>query len=318
MNQSWIVAGFDAGQTHCRCKLSQWVNETWHTLGEGEGSGVSHLGASGGEHRFAEAIRSSLEAALASGVDNLSDVNIAAAAIGASGVEQGTPLQYRARQLLAATLELPKEHCIATGDERTALRGAFPNDAGIVMISGTGMIVIGRNDKGLEHRCGGWGWQLDGAGAAFDLGHQGLQLSLRMADGRLPDEPLRGELWEALGCRTAAEVKAFVVRPDYQPAQLAQLAPLVSAAADRGHVQAMGILKRSAEALAEAAEAVASALGLTQPVLCPRGGALLNLSSLQQSVQTSLAQRQVESCWEMRQGDACDGALMLALDLLMK
>ena len=308
MSDVIILAGFDAGQTHCRCKLSRWHNGDWEPLGEGQGSGVSHLQASGGETRFMEAIRSSLQAA------NPNELKINAAAIGASGVEQGTALQKRARDLLAASLALPKEHCIATGDELTALRGAFPNDAGIVLISGTGMIVVGRNNSGIERRCGGWGWQLDGAGAAFDLGHQGLQLSLRMADGRLPDGPLRKQLWQVLGCRTAAEIKAFVVQPDYQPAQLAQLAPLVSAAAEAGNVEAAAILDRSGDALAEAAQAVASTLGLSQPVLCARGGALQNLVPLQQAVNASLRRRQVDARWDERSGDACDGALTLALE----
>ncbi len=56
-------------------------------------------------------------------------------------------------------------------------------------------------------------------------------------------------------------VKAFVVQPSYQPAQLAQLAPLVSEAAEAGNVQAAAILERSGDALAEAVQAVASSLG---------------------------------------------------------
>ncbi len=312
MNQALILAGFDAGQTHCRCRLSRWHNGNWHSLSEGKGSSVCHLQARGGETRFLEAIRSSMRSANPSGLE------ITAAAVGASGVEHGTALQSLARDLLATSLRLPKENCIATGDERTALRGAFPNDAGVVLISGTGMIVIGRNDSGLEQRCGGWGWKLDGAGAAFDIGHQGLQLSLRMADGRLPDGPLRKQLWQVLGCRTAAEIKAFVVHPDYQPAQLAQLAPIVSAAADAGNVQAAAIVNRSGDALAEAAQSVASSLGLAKPVLCARGGALLNLMPLQKAVQSSLCRRRVDARWEDRSGDACSGALTLALELLIK
>ncbi|MBT67137.1 MAG: N-acetylglucosamine kinase [Synechococcus sp. NP17] len=312
MNDMPILAGFDAGQTHCRCKLSQWSRGEWHLLGEGQGSGVSHLQATGGESRFIKAIHSSLRAA------NVNNLEIDAAAVGASGVEQGTPHQTLARDLLATSLNLPKQRCIATGDERTALRAAFPNDAGVVLISGTGMIVVGRNDKGLEQRCGGWGWQLDGAGAAFDIGHQGLQLSLRMADGRLPDGPLRKQLWHVLGCSTAAEIKAVVVQPDFQPAKLAQLAPLVSAAADAGDLLASAIIDRSGDALAEAAQAVASSLGLLKPVFCARGGALLNLAPLQKAVHTALSRRRVEARWDNRNGDACDGALLLALELLIK
>ena len=104
------------------------------------------------------------------------------------------------------------------------------------------------------------------------------------------------------------------MQPDFQPAQLAQLAPLVSAAAEAGNLEAAAILNRSGNALAEAVQAVALSLGLTQPRLCARGGALLNLAPLQQAVDASLRRRQVDARWEDRNGDACDGALTLALE----
>ena len=305
-----LLAGFDAGQTKTRCRISRWQDGRWEPISDGDGPGVCHLASTGGVARFREAIRCSSAKAL----NHHPDLALDGAVIGASGIEQGSVVQEQATDLLAKTLALPTPQVLATGDERTALRGAFPIHAGIVVISGTGMIVVGRNTSGLEQRCGGWGWQLDGAGAAFDLGHQGLQLSLRMADGRLPDGPLRNQLWKVLGCRTAAEIKAFVVQPSYQPAQLAQLAPLVSAAAEAGNVQAAAILKRSGDALAEAVQAVASSLGLTQPVLCARGGALLNLAPLQRAVDASLHRRQIDARWDDRSGEACDGALTLALE----
>ena len=305
-----VLAGFDAGQTHCRCRLSCWTRGGWHVVGEGTGSGVSHLDASGGEERFREAIRSSLQAAWPHGCQ----APLAAAAVGASGVEAGTALQTRAASLLHEVVNLPEGRCVATGDERTALRGAFADQAGIVLISGTGMIVVGRNTLGEEHRCGGWGWRLDGAGSAFDLGHQGLQVSLRMADGRLADGPLRQRLWESLGCRTADALKTLVVQPDHQPADLARLAPLVDEAAAQGDREARRILDRSAFALAEAASAVARQLSLNEPNLCARGGALLNLREFNGAVHQAMQQHLPGARWTQPLGDACDGALALARD----
>ena len=305
-----VLAGFDAGQTHCRCRLSRWTQEGWHVLGEGTGTGVSHLDASGGEKRFREAIRSSLQAAW----PDHHDEPLAAAAVGASGVEAGTGLQARAASLLREVVNLPEDRCVATGDERTALRGAFAEEAGIVLISGTGMIVVGRNTLGEEHRCGGWGWRLDGAGSAFDLGHQGLQVSLRMADGRLADGPLRQSLWGSLGCRSANDLKTLVVQPDHQPADLARLAPLVDEAAAQGDREARRILDRSAFALAEAASAVARQLHLKEPNLCAHGGALLNLKEFNGSVRQAMQQHLPSARWAQPLGDACDGALALARD----
>ena len=314
-----ILAGFDAGQTLCRCRLSAWEDGQLRTVGNGSGPGVSHLDAADGEERFRSAIRISFNRARLDwsrrlGRDPSEAEPIIAAAIGASGIEAGTPLQARGGAMLASELQLPQSRCLATGDERTALRGAFPDRAGIVLISGTGMIVVGRDAHGSEHRCGGWGWRLDGAGSAFDIGHQALQLSVMMADGRAPDGALRQRLWDALNCSSAADLKARVVSPGHGVADQAKLAPLVDDAAAQGDAAALAILQRSASALAQAAAATANALDLNQPSLGARGGALEHLSEFRKLVDKTVFELMPGSNWQSASGDACDGALACALD----
>ena len=176
-----LLAGFDAGQTHTRCRLSQ---RDGRVVAEGEGSGVSHLGSEQGPERFGRALQSSLEAARRQGGAALEP--LAAAAIGASGIEQDSPTQHLGTDLARQALGL--EAVLVTGDERTALAGAFaPGQAGISLISGTGAIALGQNEQGRQHRCAGWGWLVDGVGSAMDIGRDGLAISLRMADGRLPE-----------------------------------------------------------------------------------------------------------------------------------
>ena len=316
-----LLAGLDAGQTSTRCRVSQWTGSQWLIVGEGSGPGVSHLAAAGGVERFQQAVRSSVSAALAASHGDALETaanKIDAVVIGASGIEQGTPLQDQASALLADALAVAPHQALATGDERTALRGAFPDGAGIVVISGTGTICVGRDGNGLEHRCGGWGWRLDGAGAAFDLGHHALQLSLHMADGRLPDHPLRRTLWQALGCHSSAEVKATVVQPNFGPADLAALAPHVDIAASEGLEDAQRILDRSAEALVTMVNAVTTGLQLTNPAVVPHGGALLHLPCFRATVDQRLTQRMPQARWCTAAGDACDGALQLAQDLVIR
>ena len=306
-----LFAGFDAGQTRTRCRISRWTTDGWINICEGQGSGVCHLDAPGGADRFRDAVGSSLQAALG----QRDAVELDAAVIGASGIEQGTALQHRAGELIAQELVMPADHVLATGDERTALRGAFPDSPGIVLISGTGMICIGRNARGEEARSGGWGWLLDGAGAAFDLGHQGLQLSLRMADGRLPDHPLRQRLWNAMNCRNSAQVKALVVKPDFGTDSFAALAPLVVTAAEEGLDEASNILRRSAQALAECVVAVGDRLDLATPQLAARGGAIEHLQGYRRLCEEMLSHQLPQAQWSAATGDACDGALTLARDL---
>jgi N-acetylglucosamine kinase-like BadF-type ATPase len=318
---SELLAGFDAGQSHTRCRLAPAGGGP--ALAEGEGPGVCHLAAPEGPQRFAAALRESLIRARAQLVDRRDPAGTAplrAAVVGASGIEQGTPVQEQGRTIAAATLGLPPARLRVTGDERTGLRGAFPDGAGILVISGTGTISLGRDGQGREHRCAGWGWLLDGAGSAMDIGRDGLALSLRMADGRTPATPLLAALWGELGIDPAdplapQRIKARVVDPSFGPAGFARLAPPLAALARAGDPQAAAILQRHGDALAEAVAAVAAALALPTPPVCGLGGALTHLDELHRAFVAALAQRCPGARLVPPAGDACDGALALAQEL---
>ena len=140
-----VIAGFDAGQTHTSCRLAEVGSG--RILAEGEGPGVSHLATGEGPERFRQALQGSLGAAcrhLESARDLL------AAGIGASGIEQDSSVQRQGLELAARVLQLPQTRLVVTGDERTALRGAFPDGPGVVVISGTGTIAVGRDGRELD------------------------------------------------------------------------------------------------------------------------------------------------------------------------
>lgn len=316
-----LLAGFDAGQTHTTCRLATLDGIP---LAEGEGPGVAHLAAADGPERFQEALWESLLSARAHLVDRLAPQGVwalGAAAVGASGIEHGSRVQDLGLELAAATLGLDQDHLVVTGDERTALAGAFPQGEGIVVISGTGTIAIGCDRTGRHHRCAGWGWLLDGAGSAMDIGRDALSLSLRMADGRHPDDPLRQALWQALGLRqedpqTPQQIKALVVKPSFGPAGFAALAPEVEHQAAAGNPLAKGILRRHGEALVEMVVAVATHLALPAPTVCTLGGAITHLGSLREAFGQALAKALPQSHWVDPAGDSCDGALSLAAALV--
>ena len=313
-----LIAGFDAGQTHTTCRLAALEPQgTWRVLSEGEGDGVSHLAAESGDTRFAAALRSSLMAALAA-AELEARTPLAAAGIGASGIEAGSAVQSHGTVLAAQCLHLPPTHTVVVGDERTALAGAFNGGPGILVISGTGCIAAGSDGQGQIQRCGGWGWLLDGAGSAMDIGRDGLALSVQMADGRLPDTPLRAALWQALGAESAQAVKAAVVAPAFGAAGFARLAPVVDQQAQAGEHHAQAVIARSAEALALMVQSVAHQLHLSAPAVCGVGGALLHLQQLQAAFRVALQQRLPAASLQAPEGDACSGALGLAAQAAIK
>jgi N-acetylglucosamine kinase-like BadF-type ATPase len=230
-------------------------------------------------------------------------------------------VQREGLYLAAEALGLPEERLVVTGDERTALRGAFPDSAGIVVISGTGTIAVGRDARGREHRCGGWGWLLDGSGSAMDIGRDGLALSLRMVDGREPTSGLLNALWQAMEIdpqdpQGPQRIKALVVDPGFGAAGFARLAPVVDRLAQQGEAQAGAILANNAEALAAMVAAVAAALDLNSPPICALGGALLHLGELRRQFVDKLIRRQGVNTLVSPAGDACQGALQLAADCI--
>ena len=321
-----LIAGFDAGQTHTTCRLALALAGegdpvgVGRVVGEGEGPGVCHLAAPEGPGRFVAALRESLVRARAHLVDARQPAGTAvlvAAAVGASGIEQGTAVQGQGRALAAAALGLAPERVVVTGDERTALRGAFGDGAGLVVICGTGSIAVGRDGHGREHRCGGWGWLLDGAGSAMDIGRDGLALSLQMADGRLAETPLRRALWAALDLDpddpgAPQRLKALVVAERFGPAGFARLAPVLDRLASAGDPQAVAVMEHNSAALAALAAGVARGLDLEGPAVCPMGGALSHLEQLRRPFGRSLALALPGSRLVTAAGDACQGALAIA------
>ncbi|MCX5938565.1 MAG: N-acetylglucosamine kinase, partial [Cyanobium sp. LacPavin_0920_WC12_MAG_62_9] len=288
-----VIAGFDAGQTHTTCRLA--LVSSGQVVGEGQGPGVCHLAAPQGPERFAAALRQSLENASRQGhgQPGAGAFTLLAAGIGASGIEAGSPLQAQGRAIAAAALNLAPNRVAVTGDERTALRGAMGGGAGsgsgdgrgrggIVVISGTGTIAVGRNGAGQEHRCSGWGWLVDGAGSAMDIGRDGLALSLQMADGRRPDGPLRPKLWQALGLEASEPAStqaltALVVEPGFGAAGFARLAPVVAELAMAGDPDCQAFVERSSQALAAMSDTIANQLQLTATLVWTIGGALAQL-----------------------------------------
>ena len=313
-----LLAGFDAGQTHTTCRLARLLGDgRLLTVAEGTGPGVSHLAASGGPERFALALTNSLGQALGPGTQP----DLAAAAIGASGIEQGTAIQEQGRALAAAALAMPLPQVLVTGDECTALRGAHGdlqgNSAGIVVISGTGSIALGQDSAGREHRCGGWGWLLDRSGSACDIGRDALSLSLEMADGRRGESPLRQAIWQALAQPASAQtIKALAVDPNFGAAGFARLAPTVDALAARGDAEAQAVLDASALGLAGLVHGVARALAMEQAQVCGLGGALTHLPRFAAAFTAALGHVLPDASSVTARGDACQGALWLAADSL--
>ena len=174
--------------------------------------------------------------------------------VGAAGVGRD-PERAELRETLRG--ERLAERVIVTGDLDIALEAAFGSGPGIVLISGTGSVAVGRARDGTLHRRGGYGWQMGDEGSGYAIGRAALLAVGQARDGR-GTATLLSDLVLARGPATGMDE---LVRwsTTAEPTEVAALAPLVFEAAQRKDAIAGQIIAQAAGSLAEL---VASLLGI--------------------------------------------------------
>jgi len=147
-------------------------------------------------------------------------------------------------------------------DAEVALRGAFAEQSGIILISGTGSICFGLDPKGQVVRAGGWGYLLGDEGSGYYIGHQAILAALRDYDGRGPSTSLRAALEERFQIDGIEKIIHLIYGQRLSREEIAALAPLVFEHADAGDKVAQHIIERASQELGQLALAVARRMGL--------------------------------------------------------
>lgn len=150
-------------------------------------------------------------------------------------------------------------------DAEAAFRGALGKRPGVLVLAGTGSIVLGRNRRGRWARAGGLGPLLGDEGSAFWIG----RLWLKTASSR--EERLRR-----------------IARAPDAVARIATLALAVLRRASRGDRAARELVRGSQDILAAFACAVAGDLSLTSPVPVSWAGSLMENRAFRAGVLRSL------------------------------
>jgi glucosamine kinase len=151
-------------------------------------------------------------------------------------------------------------------DVEAALLGALGARAGVLVLAGTGSIVLGRDTRGRVARAGGLGPLLGDDGSAFWL----------------------GRAWLRAAPERAQRARALARGPD-AVARVAALAPTVLARARRGDRRARAIVAAGQAKLAALAADVIGRLRLPAPVLVSWAGRLIADPSYRAGVRRALA-----------------------------
>lgn len=261
------VLGVDGGGSRTRCVIASLSG---HILARGSGGPSNPLTA--GFDGAAEAIQAAVEeASRRCGINSF-----IASVMGLAGTERASTIEALEARL--TLLDLGDLRII--GDAQVALVGATGCRPGVVVISGTGSIAYGENQRGETARAGGWGWRLGDEGSGYDIGHRALIAALRDRDGRGPSTLLTESIRGSLGLGGLDDLVDLTYRGSMGSEEVAALASLVGEAAGEGDNVALRILEGAGVELGVAASAVIGRLGLTGGFTLGLVGGVFNLGSL--------------------------------------
>ncbi len=127
-----------------------------------------------------------------------------------------------------------------------ALEGAFPNEPGCILISGTGSIIFGKNKNGKYFRLGGYGRKIGDEGSGYSIGRQGFKAVAMEFDGRGRKTLLTNYTRKNLKIKSGMELidKVYKTKID-----IASFAPFVLKAAKKRDKVSTEILSYEADEL---------------------------------------------------------------------
>jgi glucosamine kinase len=267
-----LVVGMDAGGTKTRAFA---VTRAGDIVGRGAGGGANLLSSPDPQGSIAAALREAL-------AGRVPDAVVLSCAGGEREADRA-----KGRAILASLLG-PEVAVEVTHDAKAALYAGNPAGCGVVLISGTGSIAYGRNDQGLEARCGGWGYLVGDEGSAVWIGQEGLRAASYDHDGRGSPTTITRHLFEDLGAADFNEVLPLLYgKPHPSPAILAATRAVARAFAENDGI-AVNIVQRGARLLAGMAATVAHGLLLDGGPVYLAGGAFENVRPLEKAVRLEL------------------------------
>jgi N-acetylglucosamine kinase-like BadF-type ATPase len=195
------------------------------------------------------------------------------------------------RRAMARGLRTLARRVVVYSDAQIALLGALGEQPGLLILSGTGSIVIGRDAHGRWARAGGLGPLLGDEGSGFWLGREWLRATTEGEDF-LPARRL--------------------VRAAQPVARIAALAPRVLARARRGNRRARAIVVAGQRHLAAFALFVARRLRLPAPVDVSWAGSVLGDRWFRAGLARAVRRAGLRARWRAPAVDAVTAAARLA------
>lgn len=155
---------------------------------------------------------------------------------------------------------LTKEQILLCNDGLLAYY-AQAAEPGVVIIAGTGSIVLGVKTDGTTYRSGGWGNHISDIGSGYWIGSEAIKRTLLYCDECEAYTPLYDAIRQQFGAKNFKQLP-FILTGVTDCVEVAKVAKTVVELGENGEEQATEILKEGARVLAKMTVNIHQKLGL--------------------------------------------------------
>ena len=241
MNKSTIeLLAVDGGGTKTRAVL---VEADGTILGEGKAGASNYhvVGAEGAKKALVEAVLAALKDA---GIESNQTVKLNKAVFALAGIDTVIDEKEVAgvvqRAVTALSIEIGR--LLVENDCLSTLLGATQNNAGILLIAGTGSIIFAHDGNNRIVRSGGWGHRVGDEGGGYWIGKQAIQAVLKMMDGRGEETLLSKLILEKFNFNKIEDLYNWTYSDGYSVDEVGALAAVVDEAFRLGDTVSKRIL----------------------------------------------------------------------------
>ncbi|SHK36931.1 N-acetylglucosamine kinase [Paramaledivibacter caminithermalis] len=193
---------------------------------------------------------------------------------GLSGIDCDKDYEILARVIMKAGV---KENFYLCNDSELALYAAS-DIPGIIVIAGTGSIVLGINSEGKKIRIGGWSYDFSDLGSGFWIGKEILKYTVLYCDGCYSYHPIFSRILSYYNIDKFKALPVFLTGRKNNYPEIASLARLVIEGGKREESLPLKILDEAAYYLAQYTYSVYKGLSLnnTDINIVMSGGVMKN------------------------------------------
>lgn len=245
------IVGIDAGGTKTECVLLSEKMEVIKSF-RGKGFNLSVHGITVG----CEVVKDLLHE-LKLSLDEKYQLNALCVAAAGAGRDE---LKTSFSKLLIDNLkdEYSFERLKVITDAEASLEGAFSGKPGFILIAGTGSILFGKDEKGNQLRCGGYGRIIGDGGSGYSIGRKAFTYLSKVLDCIEKGGVLSSKLSNKYNIKNANDLISLVNDPVFN---LAEAAMTVLNAADQNDPSALKIIDDETENLCRLIEGIQNQTG---------------------------------------------------------